>query len=92
MQVLEDRQMPKTRKTKPRGSVAQKADSLSFKFKLGGRKSQTSALAMSTKALVDKFDTASGKDKQKIMKVLHRRGVHIGTSMIEEELVADNED
>ena len=83
--------MPKTRKQKPRGSVATKTEPLRFKFKLGGRKNATSALAMSTKALVEKFDTAPGKDKQKIMKVLHRRGVHIG-STVEEELVADNED
>jgi hypothetical protein len=83
--------MPKTRKAKPRGSVVQKADPLRFKFKLGGRKSTTSALAMSTEALVEKFNTAPGKDKVKIMKVLHSRNVHIG-STAEEELAAENED
>ena len=83
--------MPKTRKQKPRGSAIIKADPLRFKFKLGGRKSTTSAVMMSTKALVEKFDTAPGKDKQKIMKVLHARGFHIG-STAEEELVAENED
>jgi hypothetical protein len=73
--------MPKTRKQKQRGSV----------FKLGGRKSSTSALAMSNEALVEKFKTAPGKDKRKIMQVLHMRNVHIG-STAEEELVAENED
>ena len=83
--------MPKTRKAKPRGSVIQKADSLRFKFKLGGRKSPTSALSMSTKELLEKFDGAKGKDKQKIMKVLHLRKVQIG-STVEEELATENED
>ena len=82
--------MPKTRKQKQRGSV-KKADPLRFKFKLGGRKSSTSALAMSSEALVEKFKTAPGKDKRKIMQVLHMRNVHIG-STAEEELVAENED
>lgn len=82
--------MPKTRKQKVRGSV-HKADSLRFKFKLGGRKSSTSAVLMSNAELLKKFGTAPGKDKQKIMKVLHSRGVHIGAS-VEEELVAENED
>lgn len=83
--------MPKTRKAKPRGSVVQKADPLRFKFKLGGRKSSTSALSMSTKALVEKLNTAQGKDKQKIVQVLNMRNVHIG-STAEEELETENED
>lgn len=83
--------MPKTRKQKRRGGSAAKSDPLRFKFKLGGRKSSTSALTMSTEALVEKFKTAPGKDKRKIMQVLHRRNVHIG-STVEEELATENED
>lgn len=82
--------MPKTRKQKQRGSV-KKADPLRFKFKLGGRKSSTTALAMSTKDLLEKLNTAQGKDKQKIMQVLNMRNVHIG-STAEEELATENED
>ena len=83
--------MPKTRKAKPRGSAILKADPLRFKFKLGGRKNQTSAFAMSTQALVEKYETARPRDKGKIMQVLHMRGVHLGTSA-EQELAAENED
>jgi len=81
--------MPKTRNQKRKGGSSAKSDPLRFKFKLGGRKSSTSALAMSTKALVEKYDTAHGKDKPKIMRVLHRRGVHLGTPA--EELVTESE-
>jgi len=87
----EDKQMPKTRKAKPRGSAILKADPLRFKFKLGGRKNQTSALLMSTDELVSKYETARPRDKGKIMQVLHTRGVHLGTSA-EEELLTENED
>lgn len=83
--------MPKTRKAKPRGSAILKADPLRFKFKLGGRKNQTSALLMSTDELVSKYETARPRDKGKIMQVLHTRGVHLGTSA-EEELLTENED
>ena len=81
--------MPKTRKPKQRGSVA-KADSLRFKFKLGGRKSSTSALALSTDELLKKyFSPSKGKDKQKVMQVLHMRGVEIPESL---EAVTESED
>jgi hypothetical protein len=78
--------MPKTRKQKKRGTV-QKADPLRFKFKLGNRKSSTSALHMPSEELLKKFFApGKSKDKQKIQQVLHMRGVEIV------EPVAENED
>ena len=73
--------MPKTRKSKVRGTT-HKADPLTFKFKLGGRKSSTSALALSSEVLLKKFFTpGKTKDKQKIQQVLQARGVEIKESL-----------
>ncbi len=78
--------MPKTRKQKKRGSV-HKADPLLFKFKLGNRKSSTSALRLSDEELLKRFFTqGKSKDRQKIQQVLQARGVEIV------EPVAENED
>ena len=83
--------MPKARKQKERGSV-RKAEPARFKFKLGGRKNSTSALALSTDELLKKYDAPSmKKDRNKIAQVLNMRGVYIGTS-VEEELETSNED
>ena len=79
--------MPKTRNSKRKGGSVAKSDPLRFKFKLGGRKSSTSALALSDEELLKKFFSPSkSKDKQKIQQVLHMRGVEIV------EPVAENED
>lgn len=79
--------MPKTRKQKKRGTV-QKADPLTFKFKLGNRKSSTSALHLNDDELLKRFFApGKSKDKQKIQQVLHRRGVEI-----KEPVEAENED
>jgi hypothetical protein len=79
--------MPKTRKQKRKGGSAAKSDPLRFKFKLGGRKSSTSALHLTDAELLKKFFSPSkSKDKQKIQQVLHMRGVEIV------EPVAENED
>ena len=81
--------MPKTRKQKKRGSgQVHKADPMTFKFKLGNRKSSTSALHLSDDELLKRFFAhGKSKDKQKIQQVLHRRGVEI-----KEPVEAENED
>lgn len=80
--------MPKTRHAKVRGGSTHKADALTFKFKLGGRKSSTSALALSSDELLKRFFTLKkGKDRQKIQQVLQARKVEI-----KESLETENED
>lgn len=78
--------MPKTRNTKRRGGSMAKSDPLRFKFKIGGRKSSTSALHLSDEELLKKFfSPGKSKDKQKIQQVLHMRSVEIVEPVAESE-------
>ena len=73
--------MPKTRKAKPRG-YAGKSTALRIKFKLGGRKSSTSALSLSNEELLEKyFSPNMPKDRPKILQVLKMRKVEIPESL-----------
>ena len=82
--------MPKAKYREGRGG---KGTSRVYKYKLGNRKSSTSAHTLSTEELLKKYDNPSlKKDKNKIAKVLHLRGVVLGESALEEELVVENED
>lgn len=66
--------MPKAKVANERGS--RKTRNAHSKFKLGGRKSNVSALSLSTDELLKKFDKPSrGRDKGKIQQVLHMRGI-----------------
>ena len=78
--------MPKTRKSKRKGGSAAKSDPIRLKFKLGGRKSSTSALMLSDAELLKRFfSPGKGKDKNKIVQVLHARGVEIVEPVTENE-------
>lgn len=80
--------MPKTRAPKIQ-KQAGKSIPLRIKFKLGGRKGVTSALSLSNNELLKKYFSANhrGKDKRKIMQVLHMRNVELI-----KELETENED
>ena len=66
--------MPKSRKlvAKGRPTISQHV-----KFKIGGRKSTTSALRVPTQELLDKYQstTTRGRDKPRIQQALARRRI-----------------
>jgi len=67
--------MPKAKFRAGRGS---KAIAITYKYKIGGRKSSTSAHSMSTAELLKLyFAPKLNKDTQKIAKVLQLRNVEI---------------
>ena len=80
--------MPKAKFRAERGS---KPLPRTYKYKLGNRKSSKSAHTVSTPELIKMYESSNHKkDKPKIVKVLHLRGVQLGTSA-EEELVASED-
>ena len=81
--------MPKAKFRADRGS---KPVARTYKYKLGNRKSSKSAHTVSTPELIQMYESGNHKkDKPKIVKVLHLRGVQLGTSA-DEELATENED
>ena len=81
--------MPKAKYRAKRGS---KPASIVYKYKLGNRKSSTSAHSLSTKELIELYNAPKiKKDKYKIEKVLLLRGVYMGVSfdLAEEEQTAE---
>ena len=63
--------MPKA--TMPMGA-GKKPMKITRKFKIGGRKSNISALTLTTPALVEKLETVQPRYAQKILQVLDARG------------------
>ena len=79
--------MPKAKYREGRGKTGV---SRVYKFKLGNRKSSTSAHTLSTQDLIDKYNNPSTKkDKPKIAKVLHLRGVSLGETALQEEAATE---
>ena len=77
-------------KAKYRENRNKKAVARTYKYKLGGRKSSTTAHSLSTKDLLKLyFEPKSKKDTHKIAKVLQLRGVP--TPYVNEELLTENE-
>lgn len=78
-------------KAKFRENRFKKAVARTYKYKLGGRKSSTSAHSMSTTELLKLyFAPKLKKDTHKVVKVLQLRGVP--TPYVNEELLTENED
>ncbi len=79
-------------KAKYRANRGKKAEVRTYKYKLGNRKSSTSAHTLSTKELIEQYNAPKiPKDKPKIAKVLHLRGVSLATPYVDEELQTENE-
>jgi len=77
--------MPKAKHREKRGS---KGVAITYKFKLGNRKSSTPAHSVSSKELIEMyFSGNSPKNKAKIAAVLRRRNVEL-VAPVEEETEA----
>lgn len=73
-------------KAKFRADRGKKAEVRTYKYKLGNRKSSTSAHTVSTPELIKMYESGNTpKDKPKIEKVLLLRGVRLGESALIEE-------
>jgi len=83
---FEDRKMPKAKFREGRYG---KGVARTYKYKLGNRKSSTSAHTVSTPELIKMYESGNTpKDKPKIEKVLLLRGVRLGESALTEEVPA----
>jgi hypothetical protein len=81
--------MPKAKYRENRGK---KSEVRTYKFKLGNRKSSISAHTVSTKELIEQYNAPRiPKDKPKIARILHLRGVSLATPHVDEELLTENE-
>lgn len=79
-------------KAKFRADRGKKAEVRTYKFKLGNRKSSTTAHSVSTPELIKMYESGNApKDKTKIEQVLLKRGVRLGKSALTEELVTITE-
>ena len=69
--------MPKTRVTKRDRHVPGQGASIQVPFKIGGRKSQRSALRMTVEELLQEYNKGGtrGRDRNKIRQVLQMRGI-----------------
>lgn len=77
-------------KAKYKASRTSMAVSITYKYKLGNRKSNISAHTLSTQELIEQYNAPKiPKDKPKIARVLHLRGV--ATPYVDEELQTENE-
>lgn len=68
--------MSKTRKQNPKR--ASKSLPIRVKFKLGGRKSNQSALHLTDEKLMEQYQTTNRpRDKAKILQVIQKRGLSL---------------
>lgn len=75
-------------KAKFRADRGKKAEVRTYKFKLGNRKSSTSAHTLSSKDLIEKYNNPGvPKDKIKIAKVLQLRGISLAESALTEAAI-----
>lgn len=75
--------MPKAKFREGRGARPQP---ITYKFKLGNRKSSTNAHSVSTAELIKIHESGNiPKDKTKIEQVLLKRGIRLGESALTEE-------
>jgi len=79
--------MPKAKFREGRGS---RPEPRTYKYKLGNRKSSTSAHSVSTAELIKMYESGNTpKNKPKIEKVLLLRGVRLGESALTEEATTE---